>query len=158
MRYWVMQKTQTSATNRRLRGLIVSTNDAGNAPLAAWLRDQGGFNVTGPAMTLPQALALSASLKPNVVLLDVHALPIYTGYIVKLFKQLSPAPTLYVLTHDDSDVMKRRCATLGADGVFHKTAELEALRDRLGDLAAALPGPDNAASAPSPVANLTNSR
>jgi DNA-binding NarL/FixJ family response regulator len=112
---------------RLLRVLLVGDAGPANVALSAWLSEREMIEVAGPAATMAAALALAASFKPDVTLLDFHGLPISTGCTVSMFKGLSPAPLVFVLTHDASGTMRRRCREARVDAVFDKTIELEAV-------------------------------
>ncbi len=117
--------------NLALRVLLVGNPGAARSALSAWLPEQEDIIVcTAPAST-SEAIVRAAQFQPHAVLLDFHGLPIATGFTIMLFKELTPQPAVFVLTHDASAPMRRRCHEAGADGVFDKTAELEALRDKL---------------------------
>jgi DNA-binding NarL/FixJ family response regulator len=114
-----------------LRVLVVDGGRPASVALADWLRGHAGMEVRGPAASLAAGLALAATFRPQVVLLDFHGLPVSVGYMVALFKELAPPPLAFVLTHEASAAMRRRCAAARVDAVFDKTAELEALVHRL---------------------------
>jgi len=115
-----------STVGLRLRVLLVGCAGAANVTLSAWLSElEKMLDVAGPAETTAVALALAASFKPDVVLLDFHGLPISIRYTVSLLKELSPSPLVLVLTHDASATMRRRCRDAHVDAVFDKTTELE---------------------------------
>jgi len=110
---------------RRLRVLLVGNVGTASVALSAWLSEREKLDVAGPAETTDAALALAASFKPDVVLLDFHGLPVSISYTVSLLKELSPSLLVLVLTHDASATMRRRCREARVDAVFDKTTELE---------------------------------
>ena len=110
-----------------LRVLLAGRPGAASSALAAWVSDQSGVTVAGPAATTAEAPALAATFRPHVVLLDFHGLSISTARTVSALKKLSPAPLVIVLTHDGSEAMRRRCREANVDAVFDKTTELEAV-------------------------------
>ena len=122
-------------TSRFLRVLLAGAVTESSAALANWLGEQDGVHVTGSGRTTAETLALATVVRPDVVLLDFHDQPVATGYTVALFKELTPAPAVFVLTHDGSPAMRRRCLMARVDAVFDKTAELDALRSALAHLA-----------------------
>ena len=134
-----------SSPQRPLRVQLAGSATGSNSALVAWLGEIDGVEVTGGGRTTAEALALATVGRPDVVLLDFHGLPVSTGYAVTLFKELSPAPAVFVLTHDASPPMRRRCLEARVDAVFDKTAELEALRAVLGELSFRVP-PDAVAA------------
>lgn len=121
----------TSTAHRPLRVLLAGNAPESSSALANWLSDQDGLHVTGAGRTTAETLALATVVRPDVVLLDFHGLPVPASYTVALFKELSPAPSVFVLTHDASPAMRRHCRTARVDAIFDKTAEMEALRATL---------------------------
>ena len=127
---------QSFAAPRSTRVLLAGSTTESSSSLASWLAEQAGIEVTPSGRTTAETLALATVVRPDVILLDFHGLVVSTGSAVALFKELTPAPAVFVLTHDASPAMRRRCLAAGVDAVFDKTAELEALRTALGQLAA----------------------
>ena len=122
-----MPPSVTLPSPSRLRVLVVDEGRPVNRALAEWLRLQPELMVRGPAATVPAALAFITTFHPDVVLLDFHGLSVPIWIAVKLFKALSPAPQVFVLTHDMNDVMRRRLLEARVDAVFDKTSDLDAL-------------------------------
>lgn len=123
---------KSSATALRpLRVLLAGNTPESGSALASWLSDQDGLHITGAGRTTAETLALATVVRPDVVLLDFHGLPVPASYTVALFKELSPAPSVFVLTHDASPAMRRHCHAARVDAIFDKTADLEALRTTL---------------------------
>lgn len=110
-----------------LHVLLVGPCGAASEALEAWLAENSRVWIEGSFASTAEALALAFNAHPDVVLLDFHGLPVSVAYTVTLFKQLLPAPAIFVLTHDASPSMRRRCASAGVDRVFDKTTELDAL-------------------------------
>ncbi|MEO6568192.1 MAG: response regulator [Opitutaceae bacterium] len=126
-----MNASPRSLAGRRLRVLLIGNPGAASAALSAWLGEHELLDIAGPATTTLAAVVLAASFKPEVVLLDFHGHPMSTTYTVSLLKDLSPVPLVFLLTHDASAAMRRRCLAAGVDAVFDKTTELEALAAQL---------------------------
>lgn len=127
----------TQSETPPLRVLVAGSAAVDSSMLAAWLNELDGVQVTGCGRTTAESLALANLVRPDVVLLDFHGLPISTGYAVTLFKEVRPAPAVFVLTHDASPAMRRRCQAARVDGVFDKTVELDGLREALAQLSSA---------------------
>lgn len=125
----------TPVPSRFLRVLLAGAVTDASSAFATWLGEQEGVHVTGSGRNTAETLALATVVRPDVVLLDFHDLPVSAGYTVALFKELTPAPAVFVLTHDGSSAMRRRCLQARVDAVFDKTAELDALRAALAHLA-----------------------
>lgn len=125
----------TPSSRRPVRVLLAGNATESSSALASWLNEQDGLHVTGTGRTTAETLALASVVRPEVILLDFHGLPFSTAFMVALFKELSPAPAVFVLTHDASPAMRRRCLAARVDAVFDKTADLEALHTALASLA-----------------------
>jgi DNA-binding NarL/FixJ family response regulator len=130
-----MPSTSPSSAVAPLRVLVADGGRPASTALAEWLREQNGLEVQGPLSPLTSAIALAAKFCPHVVLLDFHGLPVSVGYTVALLKELTPPPTVFVLTHEVSEAMRRRCREAGVDAIFNKTTELELLAHGLSNLA-----------------------
>jgi DNA-binding NarL/FixJ family response regulator len=120
-----------------LHVLLAGRASAANLALAGWLWELGGVVAAGPADTTADALTLAATFRPDVVLLDFHEPSI--GHTVSLFKELEPAPKVFVLTHETSESMRHRCRAVHIDAVFHKTNELDQLSVALDALRPGVP-------------------
>ena len=122
----------TPHSTPRLRVLLFSSAGPASVSLTTWLAEQEGLLVCAPASTMHESISLAVEFQPHVVLLDFHGLPVSTGYVVARLKELPLRPAVFVLTHDASAAMRRRCHASGVEAVFDKTAELDALCDALG--------------------------
>jgi DNA-binding NarL/FixJ family response regulator len=120
-----MNRPRSITAGRKLRVLLVGEAGPANTALSVWLGEREMLEVAGPIATTAAALAIAATFKPDVTLLDFHGLPTSTGYTVSLFKALSADTLVFVLTHDASSTMRRRCREARVDAVFDKTTELE---------------------------------
>lgn len=120
-----------TATIPEVRVLLVGPVGPASRVLAAWLAESGDYAIAGPAESTAASLALAARYRPHVVLLEFHGLPISIGYLVALFKELTAESLVFVLSHEVSEAMRRRCRAAGVDAVFDKTTELPALAARL---------------------------
>jgi DNA-binding NarL/FixJ family response regulator len=110
-----------------LRVLLIGNAGAASAALAVWLAEQPGLMVCNRTGSAERVVAFAARFGPQVALLDFHGLAFDTAQLIAQLKELSPAPVVFVLTHDASPAMRRRCREAQADAVFDKTAELDAL-------------------------------
>ncbi len=118
-------------TESSLRVLLVGNPGVASAALSAWLAEQDDLAVCVAPGSTCEAIVCASEFQPHVVMLDFHGQAVAIGFTIVLFKQLSPEPAVFVLTHDASPPMRRRCREARADAVFDKTAELEVLRDKL---------------------------
>ena len=104
---------------RHIRVLLIGMPGAAGAALSGWLDELAQVEVAGPAPTTVAALVLAARFQPEVV-------PARFPRITRI-DQLHrfPSPLVFLLTHDASAAMRRRCLAMGVDAVFDKTTELE---------------------------------
>src|SRR5688500_17008195 len=102
-----MSSTSSPSPAPLLRVRVATGGRPASRALAEWLREHPGLEVQGPISPLSAAIAFAAKYCPQVVLLDFHGLPVSVGYTVVLLKELTPSPTVFVLTHEASDAMRR---------------------------------------------------
>jgi DNA-binding NarL/FixJ family response regulator len=126
-----METITQFSTAPGLRVLLVGSPGDASLALTGWLWEQGGLVVVGPAASTPAALELAVDFRPDVVLLDFHGWAGFVGPVISLFKELAPAPQVFVLTYETSNATRRHCQAAQADAVFHKTAELDPLKTAL---------------------------
>lgn len=93
------------------------------------LSEAGGLTVVGAARDGNEALALATSLKPDVVLLDLH-LPDISGFVVlRELRRGHPDLPVVVFTTDPSPFHRDRCFALGADAFLDKSQDIERVAD-----------------------------
>jgi two-component system response regulator DesR len=117
-----------------LRVLLFGNAGVASTALTAWLSERERWRVFAPVGSTAEIMAATRDFRPHVVLLDFHGLPVSTGYTISQIKAFSPPPVVYMLTHDATPAMLRRCLEAKADGVFDKTGELDRLDGALGRL------------------------
>ena len=110
-----------------LRVLLAGRRGAASHAMVRWVAEQTGAKLAGPAQTTADTLKVAASFLPHVVLLDFHGLSIPAAKTTALLKRISPSPRVIVLTHEANEIMRRHCYNAGADAIFDKTRELEAV-------------------------------
>jgi DNA-binding NarL/FixJ family response regulator len=100
--------------------LIVDDSPAVRESLRWLLEDVPGLTVTGEAETGSQAVELTMSLKPDLVLLDIE-LPDMDGFAVTRHIKAMPRPPLVVFLSMHSDALyKQRGADAGCDAFVGK--------------------------------------
>ena len=100
------------------------------------LLEEYGLEVAGEAASVAEALALTDTLGPDAIILDLN-LPDGDGMdILPALKARRPAPVVAVLTNSVHAECHARCLALGADRFFDKSHEFEAVADFLFRLAA----------------------
>jgi len=115
----------------RLRTFIVEDSSVIRENLTAALEELGPVRVVGYAEDEGDALVwLRRSTDAcELVIVDVF-LKRGTGLgVLEAAETLDDAPTFVVLTNHATPEMRRRCLALGAERVFDKSNEIEALVD-----------------------------
>jgi DNA-binding NarL/FixJ family response regulator len=108
-----------------IRVLIVDDHPVVRQGLRALLSVQDGFCVVGDADDGPAALSLAASLRPDIVLLDLK-LPGLDG--IKVLESLrSSDARVLVLTSATEPERARKAVRAGAAGVLYKDIDPDAL-------------------------------
>ena len=108
-----------------IRVLIVDDHPVVRQGLRALLGVQDGFSIVGEAGDGPSALSLTASLRPDIVLLDLK-LPGMDGIEVLESLRSSRARVL-VLTSVTEPARARQAVRAGAAGVLYKDIDPDAL-------------------------------
>lgn len=107
--------------------------------LAGAVREVGGYEVAGIAVTGAQALSLCRERQPDVVLLDLH-LPGYKGEeLIERVRSAAPRAKVIVVTSDTTEASLARAMQAGASVYITKDRAIDdvvrALRDATMDLA-----------------------
>lgn len=115
-------------TPPRLRGFIVEDSPLIRQNLIATLEELLDLRIVGHAEDEPGAVAwLQAGEAVDLMIIDIF-LKSGTGLeVLRQARAARPHARLVVLTNYATAEMRRRCAQLGADRVFDKSAELEEL-------------------------------
>lgn len=103
-----------------MRVLIVDDSDAFRARVKRHLDPEPGIDVVGEARDGVEALAAIGTLRPELVLLDLH-MPNGDGFsVLREAKERFVAMKIVVLTLDASPAVRERCAMLRAEAVIAK--------------------------------------
>jgi DNA-binding NarL/FixJ family response regulator len=122
--------------DEKLKVLIVDDSVTTRALLLDTLAGLNGVRVVGGAGDGEEGLKLAATLKPDVLTLDLR-MPHGGGIeFIPRFKQLNPTPIVMVLTNFPFSSYRRRCEDAGADHFFDKSEELHLMVELLRDLTA----------------------
>jgi DNA-binding NarL/FixJ family response regulator len=122
---------ESSPSQRAFRILVLAQPGPGSAAFVSWLDELGNVSVTALVDFSPRSLLQGRALQPDVVIIDLHALPIPVETLVEILRR-TPAPaTFFAVTHEQSEVVRRRCRSAGVHGIFQKTCELDDLRAAL---------------------------
>jgi DNA-binding NarL/FixJ family response regulator len=84
--------------------------------------------IVGRARSAPEARALTADLRPDVVLLDLEAPSIGGPEAIGQVKRHPGAPIIVVLTSEDTPGARTASFAAGADGFVAKARSTEKLR------------------------------
>ncbi|MFJ3224734.1 response regulator [Streptomyces sp. NPDC086783] len=121
--------TEARETSRRVRVLLCDDHAVVRAGLLALLDNAPGIEVAGEAGTGEEALALSAKLRPDVVLMDLQLGDGIDG--VETTRRLTAGggggPYVLVLTTYDTDADITRAIEAGATGYLLKAERPEEL-------------------------------
>lgn len=99
------------------------------------IREVLGVSAVDEATDGTEALLLAGAKRSHLVVLDIH-MPREDGLAaLPRLKSLADAPVVMVLTNDPSPRHRRRCALLGADLFFDKSAEFDRAIDVVAKLA-----------------------
>ena len=102
------------------RVLIVDDIPAVREALRWAFESTADLIVVGEAQDGQEALARTADLIPDVVILDIE-LPILDGYAVaSALKQLEPSPTVIFLTIHGDPASRQQATAAGGDGFVEK--------------------------------------
>ena len=110
-----------------IRVLLVDDQDLVRAGLRGILRTQFGFDVVGECADGSSVVAAVASLRPDVVLMDVR-MPVVDGVqATRALRQADGPPVLALTTFDDDEVLAGMLRA-GASGFILKGAPAEDLQ------------------------------
>jgi DNA-binding NarL/FixJ family response regulator len=122
-----MQITPSADDRAPVRVMLVGAANGANIAVAGWLREQTRATVVGPVPPRVNIATLEAVYHPHFVVVDVDQPIASLAQRIAALTTLKPAPTIVVLTCDDSDALRRHCRALGAEFVFPKASGLDQL-------------------------------
>ena len=111
----------------RIRIVIADDHPVVRTGLEGMLAAQPDFDIIGEADDGAQAIALSAQLKPDLILMDLRMPKVDGVEAIKRIKQQQPEANILVLTTYDSDADILRAVEAGATGYLLKDAPRETL-------------------------------
>jgi DNA-binding NarL/FixJ family response regulator len=121
------------APARRARIVIADDHLLTRAGLRAVLAEDPEFELVGEAVNGGEAVALSRSLRPDLVLMDVR-MPDMDGLeATRVLKQASPTTTVLILSMFDDTTLLLEAVKAGAAGYVLKTASEVELRIAISD-------------------------
>jgi DNA-binding NarL/FixJ family response regulator len=107
---------------KRIHALIVEDKDYYRAELRNTLEQHPDIRVVGEAKDGGEAIALTQSLRPDVILMDLRMEPVDGLTAIRSILQMRPSAKILVLTIDDTEHLMFECLRAGAKGYLLKTA------------------------------------
>ena len=108
-----------------MKAIIVDDNVMVCERVRNMLKRIHGVDIVGEAHNVPEAISSIATLKPDIVILDLQ-LPGGTGLdVLKSAKKYSPTPLVIILTNYPYPQYRKRCLDEGADYFFDKSIEFD---------------------------------
>ncbi len=117
--------------------LVLDDSELIRSRLLTLLRGIPGVEEVLITETLAQALTSVREWRPNLAVLDLHVPGSNVIQFIPVLKKLAPELKVVVLANDSSDFSRRRCLDAGADWLFDKSTEFEALLALLAEQARA---------------------
>jgi two-component system nitrate/nitrite response regulator NarL len=118
---------KVSKADKKIHILVVDDHALFRRGVISLLTEVSDFSVVGQAGDANEAIKLSESLKPDVVLLDNH-LPGASGIqSIKDIVQASPESSIIILTVSEDEADLTQALKNGAQGYFLKTIERDDL-------------------------------
>jgi DNA-binding NarL/FixJ family response regulator len=115
----------------KLKVLIVEDSEVVTRRIRSMLKEMTHVTVVGEAINGTEALAITDTMDPDVVLLDIH-LPGMNGVEILKEIKLNHGRTCVMMLTNYSDLHHRkRCKEAGADYFFDKSIEFEKVPDVL---------------------------
>ena len=114
--------------------LIADDSQVVTERLRAMLSELGGVELAGHAGTVPEALHAVRSLRPDVVILDLH-MPGGRGMdVLKTIRREQPGSAVVVLTNHSYSQYRKRCLENGARSLLDKSTEFHNVAAVLAEL------------------------
>lgn len=121
----------TADSPKNVKVLLVEDHIMARMGTAIFIQNTEGFELLGQAQDGLEAVSLAASLKPDVILMDI-GLPKMDGIeATKKIKELGIDSSILMLTSRDSEEDVFQALQAGADGYIMKGCNLEALQSAI---------------------------
>jgi DNA-binding NarL/FixJ family response regulator len=135
------------AADRRVRVLIADDHRLFVESLILMLEAEDEIEVVGDAADGREAAALTAMLRPDVVVMDLD-MPIMDGFeATAAVRNSSPRSQVVVLTGSRDPEDERRAIAAGAAAFLHKDTSVDELRETICDVARPVVSLDTARAA-----------
>jgi DNA-binding NarL/FixJ family response regulator len=118
-----------------MRLLIADDSEILRSRLCDLLSDLAGVTIVGQANDCASALEAVLSLKPDVVILDIHISGGDGMGVLETIKKRVDPPKVIMFTNYPYLQYRKRCLDVGADYFFYKANDFEQLVDVVKELA-----------------------
>ncbi|MCP3981967.1 MAG: response regulator transcription factor [bacterium] len=113
--------------DRPIRVLLVDDSRAFLGGASEWLAEQNNVEVVGTAESGVEAVSAVDRLRPDLVLMDL-VMPGIDGFAAtRAIKSMDNAPSVVIVTFQDTGSMRAEAAEAGADELIVKSDFVEAL-------------------------------
>lgn len=128
---------QNGGSEVKIRVVVVDDHPAVRVGLADFLDAQDGLEIVGQAENGAEAVELSRSVAPDVVVMDIRMPQLDGIEATRLIKQASPGTGVLLLTAYEEDDLATAGRAAGADGFYLKGMFGAELVDRVREVSAA---------------------
>ena len=109
---------------RTIRTLLAEDSPVMMMLLARTLTRERRTFIVGAACNGQKALGYAVSLRPDLVVTDLHMPGLDGAELTRQLKQQPNPPVIFVVTSDDTPEARARCLAAGADAFLLKTEQL----------------------------------
>lgn len=111
----------------RIRVLLADDNREFADGVRTWLESQGGFEVVGVVHTGRDAIREAKHLNPDLVLTDLNMPDLNGIEVSQLLKSSPDAPRVVVVSLHESETIRAKAWSAGADGYVPKPRVMDDL-------------------------------
>lgn len=122
--------------SKKIKILMAEDHDVVRQGLCCLLTNEGHFEIVGQAHTGREAVELAATLKPDVILMDI-AMPVLNGLeATRQILAANPAARIIILSAHSDDVYVEQMSKAGVAGFIEKQSSAELLTKAICTIAA----------------------
>lgn len=141
-----------------IRVLLVENRPAIRFGLRMRLKLEADVSIIGEPSDGLAALAQTAVLRPDVILLDIESTDMDATRLIRAMQTASPASAIVILSLHDDSATRRRASQAGAAAFVSKHERGDGLLDAIRKAARGATPPTRALAAGQPVGGLTTDR
>jgi DNA-binding NarL/FixJ family response regulator len=141
-----------------IRVLLVENRPAIRLGLRMRLKLEADVSIIGEPSDGLAALAQTAVLRPDVILLDIESTDMDAIRLIRAMQTASPASAIVILSLHDDSATRRRASHAGAAAFVSKHEGGDGLVHAIRKAAGGAPQPTRALSAGGPASGLTTGR